>query len=311
MNSTEKAPVILFVYNRADHTKQTLEALNRNIDVSEYNLFIFSDGPKPGAEDDVAGVRKVLSEFEEHNDFQKVTIFESEKNNGLANSVIEGVSKLIAEYEKVIVLEDDLITSQDFLRYMSDALAFYEKNAEIWSIAGYSPVMKRVVKKYPHDIYMCLRAGSWGWATWKDRWEKVDWTVSDYLDFSQDKGLRRAFDKRGPGMSKMLEMQMNGLIDSWAIRWCYQQFKDNALTVNPCKSKVKNIGVDGSGTHRQIFSRKWNVELENSILPVRFENLNEEKWITREYNRYFFNPMPDGVKRILKRLWKLIIKNKE
>ncbi len=286
MNTVENAPIILFVYNRPEHTMQVLNALDNNLDVEESELFIFSDNAKNNQDQkDVLNVRRVLRAFEKENHFKQIYIYEREEHKGLAESVISGVSDVIKQYGKAIVLEDDLITSVDFLRYMNGALEYYKTDERIWSIAGYTPDIKHL-SKYDKDVYMCLRAGSWGWATWKDRWESIDWEVHDYDDFKRSKKKRKQFRKRGYNLPDMLEQQMQGKIDSWAIRFCYEQFKQNKMTVNPTISRIKNIGFDGTGTHGGV-SEKWDVQLNKEIRDICYIPVNIEKCLVKSYYNFY------------------------
>ncbi|MFW6016806.1 MAG: glycosyltransferase, partial [bacterium] len=238
------SPIVLFVYNRPEHTKKTIKALKKNKLADKSKLFIFSDGEKSANDKQkVKEVRKIINKID---GFKQGKVFESEENKGLANSVIDGVTKIINQYGKVIVLEDDLITSKNFLRYMNRALDFYEEDKKIWSISGYNlPI--GIPDDYKHDVYLSYRASSWGWATWKDRWDKIDWDINDYSEFINDKSAQKLFNRGGSDMKNMLKSQMEGKIDSWAIRWCYNQFKNDSYTIYPVVSKVKNIGMDGSG----------------------------------------------------------------
>ena len=226
LENAKLSPVAVFVYNRPEHTKKMLAKLDECFDADRYCLHIFSDGAKKDNDKNVLSVRKIIMEFQKHNSFGSVVLHIKEKNCGLANSVIAGVSALIEEHGTVIVVEDDLIVAKDFLRYMQGALDFYQSDSRIWSIAGFTPYLEGV-NNYPHDVYLCERAGSWGWGTWKDRWNKVDWNVSSYPSFQKSILKRLQFERRGPGMTKMLDMQMRGELDSWAIRFCYQQYLDN------------------------------------------------------------------------------------
>lgn len=290
MRTGENSPIILFVYNRPEHTMQTLTALNNNIGVDESELFIFSDNAKNSQDkSNVLNVRSLLRKFEKDNQFKKVHICEWEEHKGLADSVITGVSDVFRQYERVIVLEDDLITSNDFLKFMNGALDYYKTDERVWSIAGYSPKLKPL-SKYKEDVYLCLRAGSWGWATWKDRWKSIDWDVKDYEDFKQDRKKQKQFRKRGYNMPDMLERQMLGEIDSWAIRFCYEQFKQNKITVNPTVSRIRNIGFDGTGTHGGV-SEKWDVQLNKEISDIHYIPLNMDRRIVNSYYTFFAGNM--------------------
>ncbi|MDI6049234.1 sugar transferase [Flavobacterium sp. XS2P24] len=247
------SPIVLFTYKRLDTLIQTVETLQKNYLADRSNLFIFSDAAR--GEQDVEAVNNVRNYIKSITGFETVTIYESQLNKGLANSIIEGVSEILKIHETVIVLEDDLVSSSNFLSYMNQALLFYKNNDKVFSIAGYSiPIHGDVSES---DVYFTLRSSSWGWATWKDRWSKIDWEVKDYAVFKNNKSLRCNFNKMGSDMSQMLDRQMQGKINSWAIRWCYHQFKYNLVSVHPLISKIENIGFnspDASNT-KERFNR--------------------------------------------------------
>lgn len=244
MNSL--APIVLFVYNRPEHTINTIEALKKNNLSNESELFVFSDAAR--SDNDIDTVNKVRSIVDNIEGFKKVTVIKAERNKGLAISVINGITDVINKYGKVIVLEDDLLTSPYLLKYMNEALSFYEKNENIWSISGYTPDIK-FPQGYMDDIYLSPRGCSWGWATWKKRWDLVDWNVSDYDSFKQNTKKRKGFNMGGNDLSYMLDDQMAGRINSWAIRWVYSQHIHSKYTIYPVNSLVSNIGLDFSGTH--------------------------------------------------------------
>ena len=272
------APIVLFTFNRLDHTKKTIDALKKNILAKESELFIFSDGARNSEEYiKVKSIRRYLKSID---GFKKIKIIESEKNRGLAKSVISGVTDIINKYGKVIVLEDDLVTSKYFLKYMNEALTIFKEREDIWSISGYGPNIN-IPTDYKEDIYMTKRGSSWGWATWKDRWELVDWEVSDYNSFKKDRNMIREFNSSGKDLAPMLDDQISGRIDSWAIRWVYSQFRNDKYTVYPVKSLVRNIGNDLSGTHTTTTTH-FNVKLGEKEI-----NLNKNIKYNKGINKYF------------------------
>ncbi len=294
------APIVLFVYKRYEHTQKTLEALSKNRLASESVLYIFSDGAKSEKDiDDVEKVRALATEYAQNATFKSVELRFSETNKGLASSVINGVSEVVDKYGRVIVLEDDLLTTTDFLVYMNEALDFYKDNSKIWSISGYSFFDPKSLK-YPHDVYMGYRGCSWGWATWKDRWLLTDWEVSDYKYFKYNPFLRHKFTISGNDMPGMLDSQMKGFISSWAIRWCYQQNKLKMYTVFPKYSKIQNIGTDGSGTHSGN-NNKYDVALEEGRTCV-FEHLDAENEILKRYREMFHYSLWDRMKMYVKHI---------
>jgi len=249
MNEMKLAPITLFVYNRPWHTQQTVEALQKNELANESELFIYSDAPKnEHAVENVARVREYIKTIE---GFKKVTIIERAKNWGLADSIIDGVTKIVNEYGRVIVLEDDLVTSPNFLRFMNEGLDFYHDNPEIMSISGYTlpAACMKFPKNFTDDVYLNYRNSSWGWATWADLWNLVDWEIKDYHQFVNDPRQQKQFNRGGKDLTGMLNSQMEGKINSWAIRFSYAHFKQGMYSVCPRHSYVNNIGHDGTGTH--------------------------------------------------------------
>lgn len=240
------APIVLFVYNRLHHTMQTVEALQKNDYAKDSVLYIFCDGSKD--EQHVDEVMKVQEYVSTIDGFKDIHIEKSSINKGLANSVISGVTKVICQYGKVIVVEDDIITQPFFLRYMNACLDTYYDRSDIFMIGGYNYNF-RIPPDYMHDVYVVHRSCSWGWATWKDRWLQADWNVSDYQLMLCSSKLRKRFNRGGSDMFPMLKEQMKGNIDSWAIRWDYCMYKHNALCVHPIRSLCYNAGFDGSGVH--------------------------------------------------------------
>ena len=275
------SPIVLFTYRRIP--EETIESLLQNNLAKESELFIYSDGYKSDADkNDVLEVREYLKTID---GFKNIKIVESPYNKGLANSIIGGVTEVINKYGKVIVLEDDLIVSTDFLEYMNNALDFYKNDQRIWSISGYGPQLP-CLKNYNKDLYLSPRGSSWGWATWKDRWNSVDWDVKDFDKLKYNKEMRKKFELGGDDMYRMLELQMLGKIDSWAIRWCFSQFLQNKYTVYPVKSKVVNDGFkDNKGTHNSGRSSKWDVKVHDNV--VVFENLKVDKYIVYCFKKYY------------------------
>ncbi|NUU95815.1 sugar transferase [Marinitoga sp. 1135] len=301
------APIIIFVYARPEHTKKTIEALANNYLAKESEVFIFSDGPKnKESEVKVNMVRNYIDSIKEKDYFKSVTIYKSSVNKGLANSIISGVTQIINKYNKVIVLEDDLITTQNFLVYMNKALDYYEKSEKIWSISGFTYPIENP-KNYSYDTYLFYRCSSWGWATWKDRWDKTDWDVKDFSNFKDNKLLQNKFNRGGYDLSNMLKAQMEGKIDSWAIRWCYSESKYDMLTVYPVKSKIKNIGFDGTGVHCGVNEKYDRMEIDFSDTKRSFIFSDEINKIIVKKARDSYMSKSKYIKSNIKKFIKKII----
>ena len=243
------APVIVFAYKRADKLRACLKALSEADGRKGTQVFIFTDCAKDVSEEkDVSEVAEVIDDFVQLAPFERIHVKKRNRHIGLADNVISGVTEVINTFYKVIVIEDDLIISADFLTYMNQALEFYENEDNIWSVTGFCEPLKSL-KKYQYDVFYGYRGCSYGWGTWKNRWEAVVWEVREYQTLLQDKKTQRLFNRGGNDMTNMLKNQMEGRIDSWAIRWCFSQSMQDKYTVYPSKSLVINTGTDGSGTH--------------------------------------------------------------
>lgn len=301
------APIVLFAYDRLAHTRQTIEALAANEGAGESDLFIYSDGPKTAdREKAVLGVREYLGSVR---GFKSVSVVEREQNLGLANSVLSGVTEVLERSPSVIVMEDDLLTSRNFLAFVNEALATYEDRPDVFSVTGYNYPL-RFPPAYREDAYLSYRSSSWGWGTWRDRWAQVDWSVGDYGDFARDVRAQELFRRGGDDLPRMLEMQMDGELDSWSIRFDYAHFRHDAFCVHPVVSKVQNIGFDGSGVHCTE-TTDYDVELDPADRPFRLRpDLALDPQALRAFDQKF-RPKPSAAmrlsslrrgKRIVKRL---------
>lgn len=252
------APIALFVFNRPEHTRQTLAHLAACQQATASELFIFSDGPRTA--DDEGAIAEVRALCTQQEGFAAKHLVYHPDNMGLAQNILSGVSQLMEAYGRVIVLEDDLITAPGFLAYMNAALDFYESRQEVFSISGYNhpPSLMPIPPDYHADVFYNYRNSSWGWASWQDRWEQVDWEMRDYPAFARSRIQQRAFNRGGEDLSDILKAQMAGRLNSWAIRFSFAHFRHDALSVYPVRSLVQNIGHDGSGTHSLIEDRYRN-----------------------------------------------------
>lgn len=240
------APVCMFTYNRLDTLQITISSLQKNFLANEIDLFIFSDNAKK--EKDIEGTKNVRIFLDTIDGFKSITIIKREENYGLAKNIIEGVTQIINQYAKVIVLEDDLLTSQNFLCYMNEALEFYEKDVRIFAISGYTGNLPSL-NILEEDGYLSYRPSSWGWATWKKEWDQIDWKIADYDTFIKDKNAIKQFNRGGVDLTRMLKHWKLGKNHSWAIRWSYNAFKFDKVTFYPRISKVQNIGFGDDATN--------------------------------------------------------------
>ncbi len=263
------APIALFVYNRPWHTGQAVDSLLSNPGAAQSPLYIFSDAPRDiAASQSVATVRSYIRSIA---GFKTVTIIERETNFGLARSIIDGVTRLCEEYGRVIVMEDDLVTSPHFLSYMNDALARYENEDRVMQIAGYMFPMQLDIHE---DALLLPFISSWGWATWHRAWRHFDVEAKGYKKLVKKRTLRKQFDLDGHyGYFKMLRAQQQGKADSWAVRWYLSVFLRNGLALYPKKTLVRNLGFDGSGVNCAVSY------INESQLDINFQALTTPQHI--------------------------------
>lgn len=257
---TELAPIVLFTYKRLDTLQQTVRALAANHLAEKSDLIIYSDGGKT-TEDQII-IKSIRTYLKTITGFKTVSIHASETNKGLATSIINGVSEVMAQYHKAIVLEDDLITSVNFLSFMNQALDRYQHQKAVYSISGYAfDLNKKGIKE---DGYFLNRSWSWGWASWEDRWTEIDWEIKDYSLFEKDSKQKKGFSKLGSDVYGMLKKQMNGEVDSWYIRSTFHQFKSKGLSLYPSISKIDNNGFDAIATHNSGLKNRYLTSFDRS-----------------------------------------------
>ena len=289
------APVVLFVYKRADHTKKSIASLQKCPMAQDTDLYIFSDGAKK--EEDKGAIEQVRALLDTIEGFARVKVVRRETNVGLASNIIEGVSQVMEQYGRAIVIEDDLVFSPHFLQYMNGALDHYQHQKHIFAVTGYNPAMK-FPPYYQEKVYLNYRSSSWGWATWADRWASIDWEVKDFAAFASDKRQQKLFNRPGEDMTDMVFRQMQGKLNSWSIRFSYAQFKHQAYTVYPVQSLVANIGTDGSGIHSGTTSR-YAVDLapeENISFP---DTLQVDETIIQAFREFYRFSVKKKVKKVL------------
>lgn len=238
------APIAVFAFRRPDHLQRCLDSLAACAEAPESDLVVFCDGPRSA--DDSAAVVEVRRIAHAATGFRSVRVVESDANRGLAASLIDGVTTMMRDHDRVIVVEDDLVVSPDFLRYLDEALDLYADDDAVASIHAFAFATEHPLP----PTYFLRGADCWGWATWRRGWELFDGDGAALLTRLRESGLADEFDLHGAyPYTAMLEDQVAGRIDSWAIRWRASAFLADKLTLWPGTSLVENIGQDGSGTH--------------------------------------------------------------
>ncbi len=297
---TNLAPIVLLVYNRPWHTERTIEAL-RNNELARYSeLFIFSDGPKPGNEKEVFEVRKFIRDIK---GFKNITIIEREYNWGLADNIIDGITRIVNKYGKVIVLEDDLVTSPYFLKYMNEALSFYEKEKRVWHISGWNYPIGLTDEK---RTFLWRVMNCWGWGTWADRWKFFNRDIEYIMNKFSKKDIFRFNLDGTENFWGQIIANKKGKIRTWAIFWYATIFLNRGLCLNPVVSFVRNIGLDGSGVH--CGKQKDNDKLNMSVIFEFPLDVKEDKYMVNLIKSYLKNRKPPLFVRGFRKLLRMFQK---
>lgn len=251
-----KIATLLFTYNRSVHTGKVINALKQNT-VLPQKLFVFQDGIKHGKDiEEWHKVNKLIKTI----DWCDNEIIVSEYNKGLATSIVSGINYVFEEYDAVIVLEDDCVPAPNFINFMQLCFVKYQENKDIYSVSGYSWPFN--LKKTSYDVYACGRISSWGWGTWKDRWDTFEKDYELIRKMKQEKDTSKNLAMWGRDLEEMLVANVRGNIDSWAVFWALNIISREGICINPYKSLIRNIGTDGSGVHCGITGR-FDVETDN------------------------------------------------
>lgn len=270
-------PVVLFVYNRPDHTRKTLEALSNSRLSNQTSLTVFSDGAPDNASSELRGdIEKVRRIVDQENWCGEVNLIKRQRNMGLADSIRDGVSTLLQSNEAVIVLEDDIVVSQGFLEYMNTALSTYRESAKVFQVSAFMVPTKGMERL--NDTGFFRAPASWGWGTWARAWKYFDDDANTLLAKISTED-RNHFDIEGtyPHIAT-IERNIAGEIRTWAVLWYATMYLHGALCLYPKRSLVRNIGFDGTGVHcgtdkTRLYSR---MRVEKSINVSRLLNVEED-----------------------------------
>jgi hypothetical protein len=292
------APIVLFVYNRPVHTRRVVEALQANLLARDSDLFVYSDYPK--VTQHASGVKDVRRLLEHIKGFKSVNIIERERNYGCANSIVSGITEIVNRLGKIIVIEDDVLTSPYFLQYINDGLSKYENDGDVACIHGY---LYPLTVQLPETFFI-KGADTWGWGTWKRAWDLFEFDAGKLLIELQKRNLTKKFDLDGScAFTKMLKDQINGKIDAWDIQWTASAFLHDKFTLYPGRSLVQNIGFDSSGTHCPT-DNLFDVKMSDKPISLKRIEIAENNY-AREAIAEFWRSTTIGFWKKIRRIIRL------
>lgn len=298
MAGTSWAPIALFIYKRPEHARRTIASLRSCLGFEESPLYVFADGPKTEA--DVSAVQATRAAAHELLGPRAVFV-ERDQNRGLANSIIAGTTELCERHGRVVVVEGDLTLGPSFLRFLNEGLERYEDEPRVMQVAGHMFDVPSLADK--QEALFLPMTSSWGWATWKRAWDQFDPSASGWRERLVGAEAKR-FDLGGRyDYSGMLERQMNGDIDSWAIRWYYSVFVRGGLVLYPPRTLVLNLGFDGTGTHHRLPLPVRQARLEQNAafdFPTQVVESPEKERVFEAIRSYRSASAPQKLKAVAK-----------
>ncbi|MBP1625724.1 MAG: sugar transferase [Holophagaceae bacterium] len=301
INNENLAPIVLFVFARPDHTGTTLRALAANHLASQSDLIVYSDAARNETEN--IRVNEVRAIVRSTPGFRSIRLIERDSNYGLARNIIEGVTEVCVRHGRAIVMEDDLVTSPQFLTFMNLALERYAGDPRVWHISGWN---------YPidpsglGDAFFLRVMNCWGWATWADRWVHFE-KDTDLLLTRFNKKMIRRFDLENSGAFWSQVIGNNkGTINTWAIYWYATIFLNNGLCLNPAQSFISNIGLDGSGTHGSRHHKEY-ATCSGPDHQVIFPEIVEEAPVAIDRITAFYRQLqPSVARRVIRKAKSLL-----
>jgi hypothetical protein len=302
MTLSKLAPIVLFTYNRPNHLSQTINSLKKNLLANESNLYIYSDGPKNNQDANLVSlVREYIKSID---GFKSINIIERDKNWGLANNIINGVTSVVNEYGKIIVLEDDLILSPYYLNFLNNALNHYKDEKKVWHISGYNLPFDS--NGLADTYFMRLMICSGGWGTWADKWNYFERNPKKLLEEFSQKDIFH-FNLEGARLFwNQVKYNVNGKLNTWAIFWYATIYKNEGVCLNPSHSYSRNIGYDSLGTHTKDSTHKDNITISHKEQLVFETEINESELAVCKLKTYYKTRRRSIITRALSKLKKLI-----
>jgi hypothetical protein len=298
------APIVLFVYNRPWHTEQTLNALMENELAADSVLFIYADGAKENASETIVkNIQETRAVIRKKKWCKEVHIIESGTNKGLASSIIQGVTDILSTFDRIIVLEDDLLTAQGFLKFINEGLNRFSTNKQVMQISGYCFPADHLLKN--HASFFLPITTSWGWGCWKRAWDQFDVNAEGYMQLKINKDLEKKFnlDNAYPFSNMLINQMESKNVDSWAIRFWWSFLKNNGVALFPDRSLVKNIGFGEAATHT---SGDDPYPIENFDVHYRINEFPADTTIHRDYfeqiknyiHKVYIGHSPQKIKKV-------------
>ena len=281
---TAYAPIVQISYNRASVLHETLVNLAQCEGIENHDIYAFVDGPRTDADcPKIEANIKVLEDFKQSY-LPRMQIIRREHNLGGVKNMIESISNVLERFGRAIIIEDDILVSRTFLKYINAGLRLYENDKRIWAINGYIDHKMRIEQDYPHDIFLAPRHSAWGWGTWKDRWAAVDFSINSFMDFIHEPSNIKLIDRCGKWMLPMLKAQYEGRLNTWDVQCTYHMIRHGLYTIRPRKSMTKNNGMGTECEHCRIYNADFAKQRYFNLFPSLVRDIEPNEVILKRFS---------------------------
>lgn len=305
------APLLLIAYKRTDTLKQTLSALKNCLGLTDRPVFAYLDGPRSVADEQGGGaVYQMFCEFKE-SVCPRLEIVRRERNYGCRENITQAISEVINRFGRLIIVEDDIVVSKYFLQYMDEALEFYKDDSRIWGINAWRSRFAKMPKGYPYDVYLHQRNMCWGWGTWADRWNKVDFDMKYWPEFKSDSQRMAKLKDVSFFLPSMIESQFDGHLNTWDVQCSLHVVNENLYCIEPRYCMTKNCGV--AGEHYATEDTVVSTQPFYNFKPRLVTNLEPNAAIDKSLRLADFNPslFCRAWRKLLRILWRFGPRNDE
>ncbi len=280
------APVLVGVYDRFEHFVQCIESLKRNSLAAHTDLFIASDCPVDQPNDAVENVREFCRKID---GFNKVTLIFRDKNYGAEKNYSEAMSTIFEIYDRMILMEDDVITSKYFLDFINEGLDMYEDDPRVVGVCGYL---------FPEGEGVCdgtfflKRRVPYGYGFWRDKEIILDRAKTSLSRLAlKDWQSFRLLTKETPHLARNLPFIVEGDFSPADMQTSIVMRMLDLYALYPPVSLTRNIGLDGSGLNCYSDSQMQNQVIGNKMVDIErnddvyedsnYSTLLRDRWAKR------------------------------
>lgn len=271
LHSGNKVPVALFAFNRPGFTRQVMDQIRF---YAPPVIFLIQDGARQGVAFDVAGASQVRQILESVDWECQIHRIYAESNMGLLNRFDSALKIVFSIVDRCVILEDDVVPSQDFFLFAAAALDDFKDDKRIGMISGYcetgnkQPILKRHLSRKPKV---------WGWATWADRLVGYDPKVNEFENRSLLSSFRtlrlRSFSFQ-ESLAWPVRMNRALGIQTWDYQWAFHVLSRFGYSLASSTNLISNIGFGVNSSNTALTPPFINFVVPSQRLPIERKRLD-------------------------------------